>query len=109
MKNKIKAMTGKLHDLMHVAEECQVHCRDIGVETGPLKHTLIRIEILKVKTEHMRQIVHQIDTLRLSLLVVDDPQIDDVEAEVAAATAEAERVRDVAVGETNPDPDPVAA
>lgn len=98
MRDKVEALVGKLHEMMSLAESCQNTCRDLSDKPKDFEQTLIRLQLLRVEIEHMRQLAHALELARTELSTVPEVPNEDVEAEIASAAATPEPDADIDTG-----------
>lgn len=85
MREKVEVLVGKLHEMMSLSESCQNTCRDLSDKPDNFEQTLIRLQLLRVEIEHMRQLCHALELARVELSTI--PEVEDSEAVVQAGAA----------------------
>ena len=77
METKLEEMTQKLGQVIVLVHDCQAHVGSL-LEAPPMfTPTLIRLQILRVKNEHMRQLIADVERIGQSLLVADEDEDED--------------------------------
>ena len=72
MQAKIEALMEKLNGIEQMCLDCQEELTDLATEPREFEATVLRLTLLKVKLETIRQLVHGAEQVRGMIAVVDN-------------------------------------